>query len=71
MSDQSNFGQFDLNALGVFNAESFEVKSSEKPEPKLQEKEAEDEAPKIKTFIRKGKRHIIVQLFVHSTASNH
>lgn len=58
MSDQSNFGQFDLNALGMFDAAFLGVKPSEKPEPKLQEKEEDQDQPKIKTFIRKGKRHI-------------
>lgn len=52
MSEQMNFGQFNLEALGQFNAASFGVQ--------VQQKEDQDEPEKssVKVFHRKGKRHL-------------
>lgn len=49
----NDFGTFNLDALGMFNAESFGVKPSE-PTPEPQE----ENAPKVKTYHRRGARHI-------------
>lgn len=54
MTTQNNFGQFNLDALGQFNGATLGIKTPEKEAPELQQ----EDAPKVKTFIRKGRRHL-------------
>ena len=54
----NSFGQFNLAALGSFDAAQFGVKSSVIEPAEETEDEPQEEKPTVKTFHRKGKRHL-------------
>jgi len=52
----SDFGKFNLAALGTFDGASIGINAQ--PVQETETEEPEEEQPHVKTFVRKGRRHI-------------